>query len=148
MLLRHQTPRDGPNWNPLYGQPSCEDVKIARSVEENSDARPSRWHRMVVFSDPIDAMTRAVISLYRTAITAAGVPSGARLYSRQVGRCHFLYFSPLASLLCARIFEVFPAEPIDGAPDLSSCLDTGLFEIRAQDSSLRILAKSMESGNG
>jgi len=26
---------------------------------------------MVVFSDPIDAMTRAIISLYRIAITAA-----------------------------------------------------------------------------
>ena len=76
---------------------------------------------MVVFSNAIDATTHAIVALYRAAIMAAGVPPQAELYARRVARCHFLYFSPEAAQLCARIFEVFPAEPIDPPADLHAC---------------------------
>ena len=135
MSLGHQTLRNGFDGIPSYSSPSQTNVKIALSVEEISDRIPASWHRMVVFSDPIDATTRAVITLYRTAVQAAGNPAKAQLYVRRVGQCHFLYFSPEASLLCERIFEVFPAEPIEHPPDLHRCsrTNTGLLEIRARD---------------
>ena len=81
---------------------------------------------MVVFADPFDAASRAIIRLYRTALLAAGDPAQAELYARKVGNCHFFYFSPAAAKICGRIFEAFPADAI---PD--PCTLRGFTLIRA-----------------
>ena len=120
MHLSSPTPRNGREWKISHASPRREDVKIARSAEENANGMFS-WRRIVVFADPSDATTRAIVSLYRTVITAAGVPSAAQLYVRRVGRCNFLYFSPEAAQLCAPIFEAFPAASIDRYLDLHGC---------------------------
>ena len=120
MHLNSPAPRNGREWNISHASPRCEDVNISWSAEENARSM-FRWRRIVVFSDPTGATTRAIISLYRTAITAAGVPSAPELYARRVGRCHFLYFSPEAAQLCAPIFEAFPAASLDRYLDLHGC---------------------------
>ena len=93
-----------------------QDVNLTRHPGKIAPGTATKWHRLVVFLDPRttgNAAAAALMTLYRTAFLAEGAPSGAHLYQRQMGNHHVFYFSPEAARICARIFEIFPADPCE-----------------------------------
>src|SRR5579859_3706025 len=95
-------------------------VNFASRIGKNAPSS-SEWRRMVIFQDPTGAVCQAVIALYRQAWRAAGAPTDAALYLREVGGLRLLYFSPAATLFSDKLFEVFPADRTRNAPELEKC---------------------------